>query len=146
MFMVCFKLIPNMKRKLKELKDIYTTRGVDFNQDSRIKRINAQIPILKVLIEESLESSFDIAESAYIKGFLMGKRSVYGKRKMNIIDYFVLILSLILIVSFIFFNFKGLIIYDVYEDYLYRINIYSIFISCLLVASSVFIYINHEGE
>lgn len=136
LFMVCFKLIPTMKKKLKDLRDIYQVRGVEFNSKSRFQRIKAQIPLIIILIEESLESSFDISESAYIRGFLSGKRTVFNKSKFKNIDYLVSIISTVSIFYFLFF--KKLTDYNVYDDYRLPINPFT-FSVCLLVFVLTFV-------
>lgn len=136
LFMVCFKLIPTMKNKLKDLRDIYKVRGVEFNSKSRFQRIKAQIPLIVVLIEESLEASFDISESAYIRGFLSGKRTTFNKSKFKHIDYFVSMLSIISIFSFLIF--KRLTDYNVYDDYRLPINLFT-FSICILVFLLTFV-------
>ncbi|MBZ4664480.1 MAG: putative cobalt transport protein permease component [Caloramator sp.] len=130
LFMVCFKLIPTMKKKLKDLRDIYQVRGVEFNSKSRFQRIKAQIPLIIVLIEESLEASFDISESAYIRGFLSGKRTVFNKSKFKHIDYLVSIISIISI--FYFLIVKKVTDYNVYDDYKLTLNPFT-FSVCVLV-------------
>ncbi|WDC84313.1 hypothetical protein PL321_00190 [Caloramator sp. mosi_1] len=103
---------------------------MELNSKSRFQRIKAQIPLITVLIEESLEASFDISESAYIRGFLSGKRTVFNKSKFKNIDYVVSIISILTILYFILF--KKLTDYNVYDDYRLPINIIT-FSVCILV-------------
>lgn len=144
LFMVCFKLIPNMRKKLRDLKDIYTVRGVDFESKSRFDRIKAQIPLLMVVIEEALESSFDIAESAYTKGFLTAKRTVFMNRKLNFIDLIISSGCSITFVIFIVLKSLGKLDYDVYENYIYSFRVSSIVIMLSIAFITVLIYLNYK--
>lgn len=144
LFMVCFKLIPNMRKKLRDLKDIYTVRGVDFESKSRFERIRAQIPLLMVVIEEALESSFDIAESAYTKGFLTGKRTAFMNRKLNFMDFIITIGCGMTFAAFIVLKFLGMLDYNVYENYTYNLRISSIGIILSIICITVLIYLNYK--
>lgn len=129
-FMVCLKLIPTMKNKLKDLKDIYLIRGVEFESKSRFERIKAQIPLMMVLIEESLESSFDIAESSYVRGFLSGRRSIFNKKKFKLVDYAISILSLVAFILVLLF--RKIIDYNAYEDYRLSLNLETLVITFMI--------------
>lgn len=115
LMMISFKLFPTMRSRLKNLKDIYAIRGVDFNNKTLKGRIGAYIPILSVLLESSLEDSFDIGEAAYVRGFLSGKRTIYEKQKFNIKDSIMMGESIILIISYIFLSVKSYLKFDIYN-------------------------------
>lgn len=144
LFMVCFKLIPNMRKKLMDLKDIYTVRGVDFESKSRFERIKAQIPLLMVVIEEALESSFDIAESAYTKGFLTGKRTVFMNRKLNFLDLSITLGCILVLIIFIILKFLGMLDYDIYENYIYTPRFSSFAILLSIICLTALIYFNYK--
>jgi len=130
-FMVCLKLIPSMKNKLKDLKDIYLIRGLDFESRNRFQRIKAQIPFLIVLIEESLEASFDIAEASYVRGFLSGRRSILNKKKFNLIDYVISTLSITALL--IIMSFRKSIDFNIYEGYSLNLSLVSIMLTFIIL-------------
>lgn len=116
LMMISFKLFPTMRDRLKNLKDIYAVRGVDYNDKTLKGRIGAYIPILSVLLESSLEDSFDIGEAAYVRGFLSGKRTIYEKQKFSTKDHIMIAESIILMISYIFISLKNYLKFDIYNQ------------------------------
>ncbi len=114
--LITFKLIPNMKNRVKDLEDIYSLRGVDYQSKGLKSKIKSRIPVLSILLEDSLESSFHIAEAAYVKGFLSGKRSIYDEQKLKIKDVFIIIYSIGIIVLFSIFKNKGFMNFEIYDS------------------------------
>ena len=99
--MISMKLLPLMKERFKTLRNIYSIRGVDFEGRGIKNQVKSHIPLLSIILEDSLENSFDIAEASYTRGFLSGKRTVYDRQKFKPRDYAVLcLISLMLILYF----------------------------------------------
>lgn len=114
--MISLKLFPSMSKRLKNLKEIYSIRGVDFQGQKRIDKVKSYIPVLSILLESSLESSFDIGEAAYVRGFLSGKRSIYDKQVLEWADYSLIATSAIALITFLFCEVGGFDGYDVYTS------------------------------
>lgn len=139
--LLCLKLMPNMQKRLKSLKEVYMVRGIDFNSKSKKEDIKANVPVLSILLEDSLEKSFDIAESAYVRGFFSGKRTEYERQKFKAKDYLIIIYFIMLLAIHIIFTILKLNYYDIYGsvNILSFFNIYSVIQAILLSLSLVFI-------
>lgn len=139
--MIALKLFPSMKERIKTLKEIYIIRGVDFQSKTLKEKIKAYIPIFSILLEDSLEESFDIGESAFVRGFLSGKRSVYERDKFKIKDYFLIFLCSVILVLSMYFLIKGYMKFNIYvlQDLKMALNIASLIISFLILSLSLII-------
>lgn len=149
--LLSLKLVPNMTKRMNTLKEVYLTRGVDLESTSKKERIKANIPVLSVLLEDSLEGAFDIGESAYVRGFLSGKRSEYEKSTLKLKDFLLIIYFSILLVMHITFTLGNKISFDVYDgsELLTFINRYSILESGLVIITLVFLikdYVQRRRE
>ena len=113
--LLCIKLVPNMKKRLNTLHDVYVTRGVNFKAESKIDKIKANIPVMSILLSDSLDNAFDIGESAYVRGFLSGNRTQYDKKEIHRIDFALIVYSIILFAFHVINIIKGTIIYDSYD-------------------------------
>ena len=112
--MISLKIFPNMKNRIANLKEIYSIRGVDFESKKLKDRIKSNIPVLSVLLEDSLEGAFDIGEAAYVRGFLSGKRSVYDKPKIERTDYLLIITSIATLLFYLIIKISGVDNFDIY--------------------------------
>lgn len=115
MLMVSFKLIPGMKKRFDTLKEIYEIRGVVFDKKKSKEKAASFIPILSILLEDSMEESFTIGEAAYVRGFLSEKRSVYERQKFNKRDIKVIIMSIFLMLFYCAAQFNGWVNFDIYD-------------------------------
>ncbi|ERI90150.1 cobalt transport protein [Clostridiales bacterium oral taxon 876 str. F0540] len=114
-FMIALKLFPAMKRRLGNLREIYGIRGIEYDAKNKKDKILSYLPILSVLLEDSLEKSFDIGEAAYVRGFLSTKRSIYDKQKYRLYDYVFICSSLLTMVVYLCISFLGFDNYDIYN-------------------------------
>ena len=112
--MISMKIFPSMKNRIANLKEIYSIRGVDFESKKLKERIKSNIPVLSVLLEDSLEGAFDIGEAAYVRGFLSGKRSVYDKPKIEKKDYLLIIASIATLLFYLIIKISGVDNFDIY--------------------------------
>ena len=112
--MISLKIFPNMRNRIVNLKEIYSIRGVDFESKKLKEKIKSNIPVLSVLLEDSLEGAFDIGEAAYVRGFLSGKRSVYDKPKIKLKDYLLIIVSSVTMLIYLIIKASGIDIFDIY--------------------------------
>lgn len=115
MLMISFKLVPTMKERFKNLKEIYEIRGVVFNKKKSKEKTESYVPVLSILLEDSMEGSFDIGEAAYVRGFLSGKRSVYERQKFYSRDFKIIGLSISLIIFYCFSQFKHWVQFNIYD-------------------------------
>jgi energy-coupling factor transport system permease protein len=72
--MIGFKLIPGLKRRFSDVVNIYELRGINFNKNALKDKLIGYIPVMSVLLEDSLEGSFEIGEAAYVRGFYVIKK------------------------------------------------------------------------
>ena len=114
--MISLKIFPNMKNRINNLKEIYSIRGVDFESKKLKEKIKSNIPVLSVLLEDSLEGAFHIGEAAYVRGFLSGKRSVYDKPKIEVRDYLLIITSIATLLLYLIIKSSGIDDFDIYTN------------------------------
>lgn len=114
--LISLKLVPSMRERFANLKQIYKIRGVNYEGKSMKERIKSYIPILSVLLEDSLEGSFDIGEAAYVRGFLSRKKTVYEKQKFKLEDYVLIALCLFIFVEYAVFGAGGKFAFDIYSS------------------------------
>lgn len=115
MLMISFKLIPSMKDRFKNLREVYEVRGVIFNKRKSKEKTASYIPVLSILLEDSMEGSFAIGEAAYVRGFLSGNRSVYERQKFYSRDYRIITLSIALIIFYGIAEFKNWVQFNIYD-------------------------------
>ena len=113
-FLLVFRLIPHFKDSFFHLKDVYATRGVEFEGVPLREKIKSYRTILSVLLEQSLESSFEIGEAAYTRGFLSTKRSVYERSKPGWRDILILGTAGLLLVSYLLLLTTGITSFNLY--------------------------------
>jgi energy-coupling factor transport system permease protein len=114
MMMIALKLFPNMKERILNLRDVYFMRGVNLNADKLGEKVRSNIPVMSVLLENSLDGAFDIGEAAYVRGFLSGKRTIYDKQSFRAIDFIILSESLVFLLAFIAVKLKGMAEFQIY--------------------------------
>ncbi|PRR86377.1 energy-coupling factor transporter transmembrane component T [Clostridium luticellarii] len=146
MLMISFKLIPSLKNRFKNLKEIYEIRGVVFDKKKTREKAASYIPIMSILLEDSMEGSFNIGEAAYVRGFLSGNRSVYERQKFKARDWQVIVLSTALIIFYGIAQFKGWVQFNIYDGVtiVNFINIGIAVIFAFIVAVSLIVILNGE--
>lgn len=112
-FMIALKFFPLMNKRINGLKEIYSIRGVDFENRTINGKIKAYLPVLSVLLEDSLEKSFDIGEAVFVRGFLSTKRSVYERQKLKSYDFSIIFSSLLILMIYFALNVKT--VYNVFS-------------------------------
>jgi energy-coupling factor transport system permease protein len=115
-FMIALKLFPLMKKRISALREIYSIRGVDFEGKSIRDKVFAYKPVLSVLLEDSLEKSFDIGEAVFVRGFLSSKRTVYDRPHMSPYDWLLSVSCFIIISVYLGIVILGMTSYDFYTD------------------------------
>ncbi|MGK0467959.1 energy-coupling factor transporter transmembrane component T [Clostridium sp.] len=112
--MISLKIFPNMKNRIINLKEIYSIRGVDFEGKKLKEKIKSNIPVLSVLLEDSLEGAFGIGEAAYVRGFLSGNRTVYDKPRLQTTDNLLIIGSSAAMIFYLIIKASGLDDFNIY--------------------------------
>lgn len=115
MLMISFKLIPTMRERFKNLREIYEVRGVVFNKKKVKEKTSSYIPVLSILLEDSMEGSFAIGEAAYVRGFLSGKRSVYERQKFYRKDLKIIGLCIVLLALYSLAEWKNFVQFNIYN-------------------------------
>lgn len=114
--MIGIKFFPAMKERLKSIKMIYKVRGVEFESGNLKDKVKSNMEILSVLLEDSLETFFNIAETSYVRGFLSGKRTMYEKQKFHKKDYILMIIYSSYLTCFIVVHLLKLDKFDIYSQ------------------------------
>lgn len=114
--LIGFKFFPLMKERMRNVKMIYAARGVEFEKGNLRKKIQSNVEILEVLLTDSLEAFFGIAETAYVRGFLSGRRTMYDKYKLHKVDYKLMIIYLSYGVGFILLHLFDADKFDIYSQ------------------------------
>jgi energy-coupling factor transport system permease protein len=115
-FMIALKLFPLMKKRISALREIYSIRGVDFQGKSIKDKVMAYKPVFSVLLEDSLEKSFDIGEAVFVRGFLSSKRTVYDRQIMRPYDWLLSVTCFIIILVYLGMIILGITSYDFYTE------------------------------
>jgi energy-coupling factor transport system permease protein len=148
MLMIGFKLVPDLKNRFNSLKDVYTVRGVNFDNKSSKEKSKSYIPVFSILLDNSLESSFEISEAAYVRGFLSSNRSIYERQKFNKFDFLIIFSSIVLLITYCIGMYLNLISFNVYDG-IYLTNIFnyataSVFTIVVFITTSIILY--SEGD
>lgn len=114
--MIGFKFFPAMEERLKNIKMIYRIRGVEFESGNLKSKIRSTMEILSVLLEDSLETFFNIAETSYVRGFLSGKRTMYEKQKFHKKDYVFMLIYISYLLCFLLVRILKLDKFDIYSQ------------------------------
>lgn len=135
--MIGFKFFPAMEERLKNIKMIYRIRGVEFESGNLKSKIKSTMEILSVLLEDSLETFFNIAETSYVRGFLSGKRTMYEKQKFHKKDYLFMVIYISYLLCFLVVRILKLDKFDIYsqgitKNSFFNLSVY-IFISITLL-------------
>lgn len=117
MLMIGFKLIPSIKKRFETLKNVYAIRGVSYDGKGIFNKARSYIPVISVLLEDSLEGSFEIGEASYVRGFLSKKKTLYDMPKFKIKDMFLILSSFIFLGATILTSILGLNSFDVYYNF-----------------------------
>jgi len=114
MMMIALKLFPSMKERMSNLRDVYYLRGVNLNAEGLWEKVKSNIPIMSILLENSLDGAFDIGEAAYVRGFLSKRRTIYDKQTLAAIDFVILGESLLFLLVFIYVKLRGMAEFQIY--------------------------------
>lgn len=140
--LISIKLVPNMKERFTNLKQIYKIRGVNYEGKSTKDKVKSYIPILSILLEDSLEGSFDIGEAAYVRGFLSTKKTIYERQHFKKKDYLLIFLSVCVFAEYVIFKTIGGLTFEIYSGVTWGqvINYYV----ALIVTSILMIFLSME--
>lgn len=113
-FLLIFRLIPYYTETFTHLKDVYATRGLEFEGTPLKEKLKSYRTVLSVLLEQSLESSFEIGEAAYTRGFLSTKRSVYDRPRFHLRDGLTIAGVLLLLGVYFWLVSSGIVAFNLY--------------------------------
>lgn len=144
MLMIGFKLVPDLKKRFNSLKDVYTVRGVNFDKKGSKEKSKSYVPVFSILLDNSLESSFEISEAAYVRGFLSSNRSIYERQRFNKFDFLIIFSSIVLLITYCIGMYFKMVSFDVYDG-IYLTNIFnyataSIFAIVVFITTSMILY------
>lgn len=131
--MVGIKFFPAMKERLKSIRMVYKVRGVEFESGNLKGKIKSNMEILSVLLEDSLETFFNIAETSYVRGFLSGKRTAYERQKFHKRDYILMIVYSCYLVCFLIVHLLKLDKFDIYSQGINKSSFFNLSVYIFIV-------------
>ncbi|MFL0252279.1 energy-coupling factor transporter transmembrane component T [Clostridium neuense] len=133
--MIGFKFFPAMQERLKNIKMIYKIRGVEFESGNLKSKVKGVMEILSVLLEDSLETFFNIAETSYVRGFLSGKRTMYEKQKFHKKDYMFMLVYLSYSLCFLVVHLLGLDKFEIYSQGINKKSFFNLSVYTFIVVT-----------
>lgn len=131
--LVGIKFFPAMKERLKSIKMVYRVRGVEFESGNLKDKVKSNMEMLSVLLEDSLETFFNIAETSYVRGFLSGKRTTYERQKFHKKDYILMIVYSCYLVCFIIVHLLKLDKFDIYSQGINKSSFFNLSVYIFIV-------------
>jgi len=105
-FITAIRFVPVLADEAQTIMDAQKARGLELEKGNFIQRIRNYLPILLPLIINSIRRSLELAEAMESRAFgAMKKRSNLYELKVTKSDYFVLILSLIVLFLVLYIRF-----------------------------------------
>lgn len=105
-FITAIRFVPVLADEAQTIMDAQKSRGLELEKGNFIQRIRNYLPILLPLIINSIRRSLELAEAMESRAFgAMKKRSNLYELKVTKSDYFVLVLSLIILFLVLYIRF-----------------------------------------
>lgn len=102
------RFIPTMQKKVDQVYDAQRARGAKLSGDGIIGQIIAFVPVMVPLIVDSIRMSESLAMSMLNRGYGASKRRTALKAlRMEALDYFLLVVVIVLIGSLVFLRVRG---------------------------------------
>ncbi|MBD3185502.1 hypothetical protein GF325_01640 [Candidatus Bathyarchaeota archaeon] len=96
------RFMPTLAREAQSIMDAQRSRGLELESGGIIKRVKNMVPIIIPLIIQSIKRAFSVAEALESKAFGASKhRTNYFEISMRKRDWFVLLFTLLFVISFI---------------------------------------------
>lgn len=96
LIMLSMRFVPLLQRKVKNMEDIQTVKGLSLKQGSLRMRARNGMQLIQMLLTGSLEDSIQAADSMTARGYGLHKRSNYQAYKMKRRDWLALVYLLVL--------------------------------------------------
>jgi len=110
-------ILGRLARDTLRIRDVLTSRGVNFNRGSIFKKCLNYAPLGKILLIDSLEGSVERAEAMCARGYNQGRRpTCYRRFNFGLIDVLALLLLLAAAVFLAAAWQKGLLSYSFYPQ------------------------------
>ncbi len=103
---ISLKFVPTLMKDMKSIGDVQKSRGLNLDDGSIFKRTRGYMGLVMPTIVNSLERSYNLAESIESRGF-SSKRSRYVKDVMSTGDRTRSVWLVLMIGSFMYFKFNG---------------------------------------
>jgi energy-coupling factor transport system permease protein len=105
-FITAIRFVPVLADEAQTIMDAQKARGLELEKGNFIQRIRNYLPILLPLIINSIRRSLELAEAMESRAFgAMKKRSNLYELKVTKNDYFVLILSFVILFLMLYIRF-----------------------------------------
>jgi len=105
-FITAIRFVPVLADEAQTIMDAQKSRGLELEKGNFIQRIRNYLPILLPLIINSIRRSLELAEAMESRAFgAMKKRSNLYELRVTKSDYFVLILSLVILFLVLYIRF-----------------------------------------
>lgn len=90
LIMLSMRFVPLLQRKVKNMEDIQTVKGLSLKQGSIRQRAKNGMQLIQMLLTGSLEDSIQTADSMTARGYGLQKRSNYQAYEMKRRDWLAL--------------------------------------------------------
>lgn len=90
LIMLSMRFVPLLQRKVKNMEDIQTVKGLSLKQGSIRQRAKNGMQLIQMLLTGSLEDSIQAADSMTARGYGLQKRSNYQAYEMKRRDWLAL--------------------------------------------------------
>ena len=102
MISIALRFIPTLFNETNKILNAQASRGVDFNEGKLGEKIKQVVSLLVPMFVISIKRAEDLADAMEARGYIPGeKRTKLVVMKCNVLDYFVLIFTLLLFISLI---------------------------------------------
>lgn len=114
LLMLTLRFIPLMKRRLEEISQVQTSKGISVLEGTWKDRTKSGLLYIQVLLTYSLEEAIQTADSMKARGYGQGIRSTYEYYRFNKVDAITIVYLIIIFIFIIYGRFNGYGLLTVY--------------------------------
>ena len=104
MMSIAIRFVPTLLEEADRIMKAQTSRGADFEHGKLVDKMSATTSLIVPLFMSCFEKSVDLSEAMVVRGYGIGKRSEYPRKKNIFLDTLVIIVIVLFIVSLFVIN------------------------------------------
>ena len=104
MMSIAIRFVPTLLEEADRIMKAQTSRGADFEHGKLVDKMSATTSLIVPLFMSCFEKSVDLSEAMVVRGYGIGKRSEYPRKKNIFLDTVVIIVIVLFIVSLFVIN------------------------------------------